>query len=311
MAANYPKRLILVTGAPRSGTTAVGRMLGLGRGIGTLHEPFNLLVGLREIEHYFEIPGTGGCSVEKFDDCIRRMRELRLSFKPGVFPRERGFRRMLKYWFGGRAHNSYRLCRVQPGLHTLIWKDPFAALAADRIAGRHDTDVVVTLRNPWAVAASFKRMGWAFDLDDLSVRLREGGAALPAHPAAWAQRHTSVANAALLWHAIYAPLLDWSRDNSRFVLLSLDQVVAAPVESYARIYTRLGLVWDEAIAVRIERNYTTASGEEQPQGQRAHDQRRDLGAVNTYWKGLLDEEERALVGEINASLWDKLCSASS
>lgn len=304
------KRLILVTGAPRSGTTAVGRMLGLGKGVGTLHEPFNLLVGLREIEHYFEIPGTGGCSTEKFDACIQQMRGLRLRFKPGVFPRERGVRRWLKYWFGGRAHNSYRLCRLQPGLHTLIWKDPFAALAADRIAARHDIDVVVTLRNPWAVAASFKRMGWAFDLDDLHARLRECGGVLPAHPAAWGLRHTPVANAALLWHVIYAPLLEWSRDNSRFVLLSLDQVVAAPVESYSKVYARLGLAWNDDIAERIKSNYTSASGEEQPQGQRAHDQRRDLGAVNTYWKGLLDEDERALVSEINASLWDKLCSAS-
>lgn len=310
MATRNAKRLILVTGAPRSGTTAVGRMLGLGKGVGTLHEPFNLLVGMREIEHYFEIPDTGGCSTEKFDTCIQHMRDLRLHFKPGVFPRERGVRRLLKYAFGGRARNSQRLCRLQPGLHTLIWKDPFAALAADHIAAQHAIDVVVTLRNPWAVAASFKRMGWAFDLDDLAARLHERGAALPVSPAAWELRHTPVANAALLWHVIYASLLESSQDNRRFILLSLDQVVSAPVESYAKIYERLGLVWNDNIAKQINRNYTSASREGQPQGQVAHDQHRDLAAVNTYWKGLLDEHERALVSEINASLWDDLCSAS-
>lgn len=310
MDARGGKRLILVTGAPRSGTTAVGRMLGLGTGVGTLHEPFNLLVGLREIEHYFEIPGTGTCSAEKFDDCIGRLRDLRLKFKPGVFPREQGLRRYFKQVFGGRAHNSYRLCRWQPGLHTLIWKDPFAALAADRIATRHGIDVVVTLRNPWAVAASFKRMGWAFDLDDLVMRLRERGLSLPAHTTAWNARHTPVANAALLWHVIYASLQNWSRDSARLTLLSLDRVVAEPEATYAGLYKRLGLVWSERIAARISRNYTSETGRDQPQGQRAHDQRRDLGAVNTYWKGLLNEEERALVSEINAELWDSLCAVN-
>lgn len=304
------KRLILVTGAPRSGTTAVGRMLGLGKGVGTLHEPFNQLVGMREIEHYFEIPGTGTCTPEKFDACIARMRDLRMQFKPGVFPRERGIRRVLKYAFGGRARNSYRLCRLQPGLHSLIWKDPFAALAANHIAAQHEIDVVVTLRNPWAVAASFKRMGWAFDLDELATRLQQSGTALPVSPEAWALRQTPVANAALLWHIIYASLLEWSRDNNRFIMLSLDQVVDTPLESYSKVYERLGLAWDADIAKQISRNYTSASAEGRPQGQRAHDQHRDLAAVNTYWKGLLDDQERELVSEINSTLWDDLCSAS-
>ena len=34
-------RPILVTGAPRSGTTWVGRMLTLAPGVGYIHEPFN------------------------------------------------------------------------------------------------------------------------------------------------------------------------------------------------------------------------------------------------------------------------------
>ena len=57
-------QLVLVTGSPRSGTTAVGQMLALGRGVGTLHEPFNRLVGLKEIEHvavdvaFIEEPAT-------------------------------------------------------------------------------------------------------------------------------------------------------------------------------------------------------------------------------------------------------------
>ena len=54
----HERRLILVTGVPRSGTTAVGQMLSLAAGAGALHEPFNYHSGLRHIANYFEIPGT-------------------------------------------------------------------------------------------------------------------------------------------------------------------------------------------------------------------------------------------------------------
>ena len=39
--------------------------------------------------------------------------------------------------------------------------------------------VIVTVRNPWAVAASFKRLGWGFDVADLHRRLHRGRAGPP------------------------------------------------------------------------------------------------------------------------------------
>ncbi len=299
-------RLILVTGAPRSGTTVVGQMLGLGRGVGTLHEPFNELVGLKEVEHYFEVPGGGHCSLEHFDQCVRNMRALRLSFKQGLFPREQGLRRAFKRIVGGRAVNSYRQCRLTPFLNTIIWKDPFACFAGDRVIGEHGAEVVVTLRNPWAVAASFKRMEWGFKLHEIFPRLVEAGIECPPmEGTTWDKRDQSAVNATLLWNAIYANLAKGA-GKAHYHFVDLDQVVQDPLGTYKRLYQALALPWGPRVEAAINKRYQSSSDQSAPTGQKAHDRNRDLSAVNTYWSKLLDEEEINLVESVNGELWRKL-----
>ncbi|MFQ5642247.1 MAG: sulfotransferase [Thiogranum sp.] len=300
-------RLIVVTGAPRSGTTAIGRMLSLGRGVGTLHEPFNYLVGMREIERYFEIPGSRLCSDEKFTGCMHRIRSLRIAFKPGIFPREREPRKTIKRLLGGRAINSYRLCRLTPGLHTLIWKDPFACFATNRIARDYAAHIVVTLRNPWAVAASFKRMDWGFDLDDLRERLLQTDTRCEyfANPA-WKLRRQPAINAALLWHAIYSELENYGRNNDSFHFINLDDVLADPLLIYRKTYKSLQLEWTGKIEKTIRRQYTSPHSNATPRSQKAHDSQRDLTSINRYWKNLLTGEEEEVIQELNGELWSTL-----
>lgn len=299
------RRVLLVTGAPRSGTTAVGRILAVADpGVSTLHEPFNYHVGLVSIRRYFEIPGTASFSEETLAEHVEGIRRLDLRYKPGTFPRERGIRRILKRLFGGRARNSYRACRLNPLNHTIVWKDPFAGFAADLLASSHDIDVLVTARNPWAVAASFQRMGWAFDLEDVLGRLAEVGADYRS----WlglldAGTDRSAVNGAILWHAIYATLLDWSRIHSRIRFVNLEDIVQSPVATYAELYRILGLRWTNRTRSKIEKRYRSDTSRTKPQGRKAHDQNRDLEAINTYWRDLLAEDDRSLIAELDSDLW--------
>ncbi|HUH21151.1 MAG TPA: hypothetical protein VLZ09_04715, partial [Gaiellaceae bacterium] len=49
------KRPILVTGAHRSGTTWVGKMLALAPGVGYVHEPFNPRFSAGRFDRYFTV----------------------------------------------------------------------------------------------------------------------------------------------------------------------------------------------------------------------------------------------------------------
>ncbi len=299
------KRLILVTGMPRSGTTAVGEVLATAAGAGVLHEPLNYLVGLNDVPHYFAFPGGGEVTVASFDRWVADIRALQLSYKPGIFPRERGLRRLVKKMLGGRALNSYRRCRWTPGLDTLIWKDPFASLAARHLHEVHGIPVVVTLRNPWAVAASFKRMGWAFDLDEILTRMQSSTQEkFPFEKQIWIRRNEPVVNAALLWFVIYNSLQSLLTLEGGLIGLSLDELIQRPTTVYAALFDRLGLSWTQTVRQGVVDRYQGKRGGPQvPTGERAHDRKRDLASMNQYWRNLLDANEQALVSDVCGELW--------
>ncbi|MFC1531559.1 sulfotransferase [Gemmatimonadota bacterium] len=303
------RRIILVTGSPRSGTTAVGQALSEGVGVCNLHEPFNYHVGLRSVRRYFEIPGSGGFTDGDLAHTVESIRLLRLRYRPGVFPGEPALRRLAKRAFGGRAVTWYRRCRFSPGIDTIIWKDPFACFFAANLAEDHDVQVIVTLRNPWAVAGSFKRMGWAFDLADIHSRLSEAGVpGVCALDPDTLRTRDPVRNGAAIWTLVYGVLEEANRQFARQVrFLDLDSVVADPVPTFMGLYRDLDLPWSPRVERRIRRRYVPREDEvSAPRTPRAHDQRRNLGEVNTYWRQLLDDDETEVVTKTSGSLWERL-----
>lgn len=298
--------LVLLAGMPRSGTTAVGRMLALAKGARCLHEPFNYHVGLKQIERYFEIPGTKSFSTAQLDEILNNVEALNLQFKRGLFPEEKGWRLWLKSVAGGRAVNSYRACRFDPTLKTIIIKDPLASFTADHLAQKRGIEVLVMIRNPWAVAGSFKRMDWAFDIPGIVARLQEIGldysALLPnlSDP----DSHPSVSNAAVLWNILYATFRQWQQHSERIHLFNLEDIVTDPILTYTQMYRLAGLELDSHVVSQIEREYGRKSERTQPREKQAHDRDRNLQSVNQYWTTYLTESEVALVERINRDIWE-------
>ena len=301
------RRLILVTGVPRSGTTAVGQMLSLAAGAGALHEPFNYHSGLQQISHYFSIPGTASFSITQFDQIVAQIKNLELDFKSGIFPTDKVLRRAVKYVVGARPLNSYRRLRLLPNLRTIIWKDPLACFAANHAAKRHEVEVLVTLRNPWAVAGSFKRMEWAFDLPDLTTRLKQIGLDFVDTLARLDKNlHESATNGTLLWRLVYATLAQWAQTNRRIKFVNLDDVVGDPVATYAKLYGALALVWNDRIAAKIVKYYHNESPRRAPRSKQAHDSGRNIAEVNKYWRSYLTDPEKEFVREVAGEQWSEL-----
>lgn len=175
------RRLILVTGAPRSGTTAVGQYLGWAERTATLYEPMNYDTGDKCIQRYFEVPGSDEFSFQDFDDLVSRVSRLRLNLKSGIFSGESLRRVLLKTFVGSQSRQSYARARIDPRCQTIIWKDPIAVFAARRLTEQFRVPVVVTPRPPVAVVASFKRLNWQFDVKNISERC-QADSALPFLP---------------------------------------------------------------------------------------------------------------------------------
>jgi hypothetical protein len=302
------RRVILVTGCPRSGTTAVGSVMAAGPHARYLYEPFNFHSGVRQVSRYFEVPGSEDFSMETFDGIIKGIRNINLNLRSGLFPEDRGLKRLFKKVVGGRSRVSYAMCRVDRSLNTVIWKDPIAVFASLAAAQRHQIPVLVTLRNPIAVAASFRRMRWAFDLENINRRLQKLGLDQSFLIDSFRdQLDKSIVNGAILWRLIYSTVLQWSKDCELIRVVDIADIIKHPDRMYKKIYENYSLPWSNKVERAINRKYAMKSGrwtrssEDLPR--RAHIAGRDLSELNSYGEKLLNSEEIGLIEEITGELW--------
>ena len=165
------KKPILVTGAHRSRTTWVGRMLALSPEIGYIHEPFNIASYNRAADfaywYYYITDENASSFFRGIADAIAFRYDLMDGIKRAQRPRDivGAFRTYSRFWF-------HRLRGARP-----LIKDPIAVFSAEWLASAFDMGVVVMIRHPAAFASSLKRLGWQFDFNDLlqqPLLLREG-----------------------------------------------------------------------------------------------------------------------------------------
>lgn len=302
------RRLILVTGTPRSGTTPVGDTLARAHGTRTLYEPLNFHVGDRRVTRYFEVPGPA-FPPERVDEIVADIRRLRLRLRPGVFPSDPPLRRLLKRVTGSQTLMTYRKARLDPSLRTIVWKDPFAAFVAADVAARHHVPVLVTVRPPEAVAASFKRLGWGFDVEGIVTAMGSGGDRYR-DQLQGLDLTDSTHNGIAIWHLVNAVLLEAAGRTPGIRFVDMDRVVAEPRASYRSMYDDLGLEWTARTDRRL-RETAEPAGPAVPAGNRAHVGRRDTSSVNSYWPEVLTEAEVAAAERVNADLWARVRTAAS
>lgn len=179
------KPTILITGAPRRGTTPLGQILSTLPGAVSLYEPMGP-TGDERIRMRFPIPGEPDFGEAVFDGFLRDLECLDLRFKPQRRPGHRGVKGLAARLFGSRSLLTYPLAKVTPGRRQLIWKDPHAVFCAPFVA-RFGFRAVVSIRSPYAHAANFKRLGWVSQVQEIYSRWRGVYGDIPNFPE-WIKR---------------------------------------------------------------------------------------------------------------------------
>ena len=308
-------QFVLVTGMPRSGTTAVGSVLASAVRTSYFYEPFNPRSGLRSIDDWFQFPEPGGAAPEVralIDDVLR----ITLRLKAGHWDADTAMRTVLKSVSGSRTRMSALRCRLDPTLRRVVWKDPFAAFLVPELSADYQMPVVITVRPPEATAASFKRLGWGFDLDRVRghlERLTPGAAYLDVDvdTHAWANTRSNAAiNGALLWQLLYGYLdevLADGADGDRAPVVWADTraIISAPEDFYRDLFARIGLPFGQSTIAYIQQAHRD-SGSSAPQEGRAHDRKRNVNDANDYGVHTLSDHERAEVSRITTSSRERL-----
>jgi hypothetical protein len=238
---------VLITGAHRSGTTWVGRMIDLSPEVGYINEPFN--------PHHQ--PGICACSFPLWFQYVNRDNEH--SFRPHLsatlafryravaqLARTRRPADAQRLFRDGLEFTRARLRRARP-----LMKDPIAAFSSSWLASTFDMATIVLVRHPAGFASSLKRLRWSHPFNDFLAQpalMEERLQGFEGEIRQMAKvEHDIVDQASLLWRMIYSVLFEYRGVHPDWIFVRQEDLARDPVGGFARIFERLGLRYSERI----------------------------------------------------------------
>ena len=295
---------ILVTGAHRSGTTWVGKMLALAPSVAYIHEPFSPRTAA----------GLSPAGFDRYFTVVTSENEAR--YRPGLEQTIRfryGLGAQLRSLRGGRdlARIPRDLVRVErarlSGARPLV-KDPIALLSAEWLAETFEMDVVVLIRHPAAFAASLKRLGWKHSFANFIQEGRVPEVVRPyeAEIRQQAERPGEIlAQAVLLWRLLYNAVDGYRERHPDWAFVRHEDASAEPVATFERLYAQLGLDLTPAAKEAIAR----ASAPDNPaELATPYAVELDSAASIGRWREDLTAEEVETLRERTRDVWPRFYS---
>ncbi len=304
------RRVMLVTGAHRSGTSVLGEILEHSEGVAQVWEPFNPVWGLRPVrDPYPFLPADGAPDARLL--YLRRYLDSGL----GLWSARPGSRRLPSpvLDLARTAQSRWRWQRTVRQASTVLVKDPFLLLALGGFVrdvagappasgpgrggeaqpeGEGAAHVVLTVRHPCSWVGSLARVGWSAGrvlasllaqpgvrdaVADILPRWAEQG------PSAARQEHRDpVTGGALLWAVLYR-MVEHQLGSTRGVqVVAMERLAADPASELGRLFRRCALLPAVPLPELAER-YTRA-GTVQPRVGVVHDdRRRDSRRLAMLW----------------------------
>ena len=298
------RRPILVTGAHRSGTTWVGKMLALAPGVAYIHEPFNPRTA----------PGLSPARFDRYFTVVTRENEGRyragleqtVRFRYGLGAQLRSLRGAADVARTGRdlaRVGRARLTHARP-----LVKDPIALLSAEWLAETFAMDVVVLIRHPAAFAASLKRLGWkhSFDTFIQDGRVPEVLRPYESEIREQAERPGEIlAQAALLWRLLYNAVDGYRQRHPDWSFVRHEDASAEPVATFERLYEHLGLELTPDAREAIARASASDNPAELPT---PHSVQLDSAASLGRWRDDLTADEVETLRERTRDVWPRFYS---
>jgi hypothetical protein len=292
---------ILVTGAHRTGTTWIGRMLAAEEGVAYISEPLNVL----------HRPGVYGAKVKYWYTYITPENED--AYLPA-------FRQLLDYDYHLLAElRSLRsrkdLLRMVRDFHSFfvgsmhgerpLLKDPFAVFSAPWFAERLGCRVVITVRHPAGFASSLKRLGWSFDFKDLLDQpllmrdhLEGDRAEMERMPS-----DDIVGQAALLWRMIYRAVHSIRQAHPDFQVVRHGDFSRDPAARFGELYASLGLNFTPH-AEQVILKSSSSENPNEPGKNKPHSVKLDSRASMENWKKRLGADEINRIRRITEGVSD-------
>lgn len=289
------KSPILVTGAHRSGTTWVGRMLAANSQTAYISEPLNILhrpgVNRVKVDNWYQYITSENEPqyLESFLELINF--EYHLLLEVNSLRSRRDLMRMGRDFYIFANGRLYR--------KRALLKDPFALFSIPWFAEKLNCQVVVTVRHPGGFAGSLKRLNWSFDFQNLlrqSDLMRDHLEADRAEMEA-VQPDDIIGQSALLWRMIYRFVHSTAHQFPDFRIVRHEDLSLDPVTGYQALYKSLDMKFDET----VQNTILNSSSSENPSklaNNKTYSVKLDSRAALDNWKKILTPEETTRVRKL-------------
>ncbi len=297
---------ILVTGAHRSGTTWVGKMLASSPEVGYISEPLNVHhrpgVMLAPVERWYTYICTDNQALylPALKDTLRF--RYRLWAELGSLRSLKDCLRMARDWA------TFTLGQFR-GQRALL-KDPFAVFSAPWFIKALGCKVVIVVRHPAAFTSSLMRLDWSFDFDDFLEQPLLMRDRLEPYREQMEQilEHLEdiVAQSALLWNMIYRFVGELQMNCPETIVIRHEDLSKEPVAGYQNLYAALGLPFTPGVESAILES-SAAGNPKELSPRKVHSVHVDSRANLKNWQRRLSQTEidrlRQLTGEVAAQFY--------
>jgi len=259
---------ILVTGAHRSGTTWIGRVLSSAPNVVYLREAFNLNhpsdLCLVRFPHWFQYIHEG--NEHEYYEPIRNMLELKYPFSANWKKASSPISR-LKIVKNCVKHLGVRYLKSS----RVLLKDPIAVMSAEWLCNAFDMDVVVTIRHPAAFVASLKRLGWDYAFERFERQPELMRSYIEKFSLEIQKPPTDiVGQAILLWRIIYHVVKNYRTRHPEWLYLRHEDVSARPEAEFREIFKRLDLKYTSYAHSQVLRYSSEDNPKRTPEGKTRH-----------------------------------------
>jgi len=294
---------ILITGAPRSGTTFLGEMLNLSNKVLYVWEPFNS--NFREgLKYYYPYWGKSSSNRKKNYLLNVIMETIALKNLKGSIRNSRNdtyLESLIKNAGINRTRIKYFITKLKAKVFShdfLLIKDPIAIFLSELLIQEFDFEVIICVRNPGSIIKSRLNLCWDFNFDwwltqdDLKQEILS-----PHLKKISLSYDDKIAKAAIHWNIIYEYAHSLKKKYPNKVKISLQEdLIENPIEKIGSIYNSLGLEYKQNHIKKIKK-YTNGKNEIIQKENVSKIKKRNLKTINDFEKAFSKDQIR-IINEI-------------
>ncbi|QXP78211.1 MULTISPECIES: sulfotransferase [Winogradskyella] len=287
-----PKTL-LITGIHRSGSTWMGKIMGMSKELQYIHEPFNIAknsdMPLQYWYQYFTLDSDVSVrkKLKKYLNKFHQIDFIRL------------FKALKKTKYLGQAKDAF-LYEFKCFHAIPLYKDPIALLLSEWFYEELDAYVIVSIRHPAAFVASVKVKNWIFDFNNLLKQdqlMQDYLLDYKLEMELANEKQDLIESSILIWNILYSvvfKLQEKYKDNPNWIFIRHEDLSRSPEEKYNQIFKKLNLKFTTPI-----KNAIINSSKPQEGSYLSRDSKENIFT----WKKRLEPEEIEIIKSGTKEVW--------